>query len=97
MFRFIGRDWRPNRRVRVNFGAYCRPGDPCIDVLYTALLRTDSRGRFVFRLRAGQEQPGDEEAGIRSGGQPTFSQRVGRPGHRRTLLRRPRHRVIVPG
>jgi hypothetical protein len=97
VFRFTGRNWRPNRRVRVNFGVYCRPGEACIDVLYTALLRTDDSGRFSFRLRAGQEQDGDEKRGIRSGGQPTFQQRVGRPGHRRTLGRTPRYRVILPG
>jgi hypothetical protein len=97
VFRFTGHDWRPNRRVRVTFGAYCRPDEACIAILYFATVRTNDDGRFVFRLRAGEEQPGDGEAGISSGGQPTFSQRVGRPGHRRTVLRRPRYRVIVPG
>jgi hypothetical protein len=97
VFRFTGRGWRPNRRVRVSFGAYCRPDEACIAVLYTALLMTGSRGRFSFRLRAGQERAGDEERGIRSGGQPTFQQRVGRPGYRRTVSRRPRYRVILPG
>ena len=96
VFRFTGRGWRPNRRVRVNFGAYCRPGQACIAILNTVLLRTDSRGRFSFRLRAGQERAVDEERGIHSGGRPTFQQRVGRPGYRRTLSRRPRYRVILP-
>ncbi len=95
VFRFTGRGWRANRRVRVSFGAYCRPGEACIAILYTALLRTDSRGRFSFRLRAGQERAGDEERGIRSGGQPTFQQTVGSPGYRRTVSRRPRYRVTV--
>lgn len=97
VFRFRGRNWRQNGRVRVNFGVYCRPGDVCIDILYTALLKTDGRGRFVFRLRAGQKQASDDKHGIRSGGRPTFLQRVGRPGHRRTIGRSPRYRVILPG
>lgn len=63
-------------------------------MLYTALVRTTAQGRFSFRLRAGQEHDGDDERGIRSGGQPTFQQRVGRPGHRRTVSRTPRYRVI---
>jgi hypothetical protein len=97
VFTFRGRHWRPNRRVRVTFGAYCRPGDACPAIGYLQLLRTNGRGRFVFRLRAGAEQDGDREAGIRSGGRPTFQQRVGRGAGARTVSRSPRYRVILPG
>ena len=96
VFRFTGRHWRPNRRVRVTFGVYCRPGEVCIDLLNTALLRTDDRGRFSFRLRAGQEQKADAERHIRSGGQPTFQQRIRGRIRGRTLSRAPRYRVILP-
>jgi hypothetical protein len=93
VFRFEGRRWRPNRRVTVTFGAYCRPHEACPAIAYIARLRTNRRGRFVFRLRAGQERPGDERKHIRAGGTPTFSQRA-RNG--RTVSRIPRYRVIVP-
>jgi hypothetical protein len=93
VFRFEGRRWRPNRRVTVTFGAYCRPNEACIAIAYVAKLRTNGRGRFVFRLRAGQEQAGDGKKHIRAGGPPTFSQRA-RNG--RTVSRTPRYRVIVP-
>ncbi|HEV7846306.1 MAG TPA: hypothetical protein VGO83_08635 [Thermoleophilaceae bacterium] len=96
VFRFTGRNWRPDRRVRVTFGVYCRPGEACIDVLYLARVRTDAHGKFSFRLRAGQEQAGDDQHRIRSGGHPTFSQRAGRPGHRRTVSRSPRYVVNAP-
>jgi hypothetical protein len=96
VFKFTGRHWRPNRRVRINFGVYCPPNASCIDILYFAFRRTDDRGRFTFRLRAGQEQSGDSEHGIRAGGQPTFQQRVGPPGARRTVSRRPSYRVTQP-
>jgi hypothetical protein len=88
VFRFTGRGWRPNRRVRANFGVYCRPDEACIRILNTVRLKTDATGRFVFRLRAGQEQPGDHARRIYSGGRPSFSQR--------TVTRAPRYRVILP-
>jgi hypothetical protein len=97
VFRFTGRDWRPDRRVTATFGVYCPPGDACIAIAYVVRLRTSDSGRFVFRLRAGQEQPRDEERGVRSGSNPTFSHRVGRPGHIRYVSRTPRYRVTVPG
>jgi hypothetical protein len=93
VFRFVGRHWRPDRRVIANFGVYCRPGDLCIDIAYIARMRTDGTGRFVFRLRAGQEQPRDDERHIRSGGKPSFHQRLGK---NRTVTRRPRYTVVVP-
>jgi hypothetical protein len=93
VFRFEGRRWRPNRRVTVTFGAYCRPHEACPAIAYFARVRTNGRGRFVFRLRAGQEQPGDAQKGIRTGGVPTFTQRA-RSGRR--VSRTPRYRVIVP-
>ncbi|HEX6652830.1 MAG TPA: hypothetical protein VF072_08805 [Thermoleophilaceae bacterium] len=97
VFTFRGRHWRPDRRVRVNFGAYCRPNEACPDILYTALVRTNEDGRFTFRLRAGAEQHGDEAAGIRSGGTPTFQQRARIRGRARTVIRSPRYRVLLPG
>jgi hypothetical protein len=93
VFRFEGRRWRPNRRVGVIFGVYCPPGAACIDIAYFVRLRTDGRGRFTFRLRAGQEQSGDEERGIFAGGGPSFSQRSA-AGKR--ITRVPRYTVIVP-
>jgi len=88
VFRFEGRAWRPHRRVQITYGAYCRPDEACIAILYVGHARTDGRGRFAFRLRAGQEQPGDGERRIHSGGRPTFSQRG--------VSRSPRYRVILP-
>ena len=88
VFRFTGRGWRPNRRVSASFGAYCRPDEACIAILYVVTLHTDETGRFLFRLRAGQEQPGDHAKHIHSGGRPTFSQR--------RVSRSPRYRVILP-
>ena len=87
VFRFTGRGWRANRRVRVAFGLYCRPDVACPAIAQLVTLRTGPRGRFVFRLRAGQAQPGDNEAGIHSGSNPSFSQR--------TVTRAPRYRVIL--
>jgi len=72
----------------VTFGAYCRPDEACIAILYTGTVKTDARGRFAFRLRAGAEQPGDRARRIASGGHPSFSQR--------SIRRHPRYRVIVP-
>jgi hypothetical protein len=97
VFRFTGRGWRPNRRVRITFGAYCRPGEACIAILYFVAVQTNAKGRYTFRLRAGAEQAGDRERGILSGERPNFRQRAGRPGHRRTVSRAPRYRVILPG
>jgi len=93
VFTFRGRHWRPNRRVRVTFGPYCRPDEPCPAIAYLGRLRTNGRGRFVFRLRAGAEQEGDLEAHIHSGHGPTFEQRA----RTRTVSRSPRYRVILPG
>jgi len=88
VFRFEGRDWRPRTRVRVIYGVYCRPEQVCIDVAYFAHVRTDRRGRFTFRARAGEAQAGDRERKIVSGSGFSFSQR--------TVTRKPRYRVIVP-
>jgi hypothetical protein len=96
VFTFRGRHWRPNRRVRVTFGAYCRPGEACPDILYFSILRANARGRFAFRLRAGAEQDGDQEARIRAGGTPTFRQRARIRGRARTVRRTPGYRVILP-
>jgi hypothetical protein len=88
VLRIRGRAWRPNRLVRVFYGVYCPPGALCIDIAYIAHVRTDRRGRFTFRVRAGQPQAGDEDRHIHSGSGFTFSQR--------TVTRRPRYRVILP-
>jgi hypothetical protein len=88
VFRFEGRGWRPRKRVQVVYGVYCRPGEVCIRIAYVAHVRTDGRGRFTFRARAGEAQAGDRERKIVSGAGFMFSQR--------TVTRRPRYRVIVP-
>jgi hypothetical protein len=88
VFRFKGRRWLANRRVRVTFGPYCRPADACPAIAFIGTVSTNAKGRFVFKLRAGPEQPGDRAAGIRSGGGPSFSQR--------TVTRNPHYRVILP-
>jgi hypothetical protein len=93
VFTFRGRHWRPNRRMRVTFGPYCRPDEACPAIAYLGRLRTNGRGRFVFRLRAGAEQEGDREARIHSGHGPRFEQRA----RTRTVSRSPRYRVILPG
>ena len=93
VFRFEGRDWRPNRRVTVTFGPYCRPEDACPAIAYIGRLRTNGEGHFVFRLRAGQAQPGDARKRIRAAGRPAFSQRA-RSG--RMITRSPRYQVILP-
>jgi hypothetical protein len=93
VFRFEGRGWRPNRRFRAVFGAYCRPHEACILIAYELTLRTNRHGGFVFRLRAGQERRGDDEKGIHAGGRPVFSQRA-KSG--RMVKRTPRYRVILP-
>ena len=97
VFTFMGRRWRPNRRARVTFGVYCRPDEACPAIAAVGFLRTNVRGRFVFRLRAGPEQDGDRESGIHSGSAPTFDQRVRIRGRARTVSRTPRYRVILPG
>jgi hypothetical protein len=97
VFRFTGRGWRPNRRVRATFGAYCRPDEACIAIAYIVRLYADRTGRFAFRLRAGAARPGDHAKGIHSGARPSFAQRVVIPGRRsRTVTRQPRYRVILP-
>jgi hypothetical protein len=96
VFTFKGRRWRPNRRVTVTFGPYCRPDEACPAIAYLGRLRTGGHGGFTFRLRAGAEQDGDLEHGIHSGSGPSFSQRVGRRDRNRLVNRSPRYRVIVP-
>ena len=51
--------------------------------------------RFTFRARAGEAQAGDEDRKIRSGSGFTFSQRIGKPGERRLVRRRPLYQVTV--
>jgi hypothetical protein len=97
VFVFKGRHWRPDRRVTVTYGPYCRPDDACPAIAYVGRLRTGERGGFTFRLRAGAAQDGDVEHGIHSGGPPGFSQRMGRGDRSRTVSRSPRYRVILPG
>jgi hypothetical protein len=92
VFRFEGRGWRPERRVTVHFGPYCRPDEACPAIAYIGRVRTDGRGRFTFRLRAGASRPGDAERRIVSGGRPLFTQQVGE----REVTRSPRYRVTIP-
>jgi hypothetical protein len=93
VFRFKGRGWRPERRVTVWYGPYCRPDEACPEIAYIARLRTNDRGRFTFRLRAGDRQPGDAKRKIVAGAHPVFEQRVGE----RRVSRTPRYRVTLPG
>jgi hypothetical protein len=93
VFRFTGRGWRPQRRVTVYFGPYCRPDEACPAIAYVGRLRTNRDGRFAFRLRAGNARPGDVDRGIASGANPTFEQRAGE----RSVSRSPRYRVTIPG
>ena len=48
----------------------------------------------MFRLRAGQERPGDARKRISAGGRPAFSQRA-KSG--RIITRSPRYQVTLPG
>jgi hypothetical protein len=96
VFRITGRGWRPSRRVSVIYGVYCRPDQPCIEIAYFARLRTNSRGGFTFRVRAGQPRPNDRERRIFAGSGFTFSQWVGKPSDRRVVRRRPRYRLVLP-
>jgi hypothetical protein len=91
-FRFTGRGWRPQRRVTVYYGPYCRPDEACPAIAYVGRLRTSREGRFSFRLRAGAARPGDADRRIASGANPTFAQRSA--GH--TVSRSPRYRVVLP-
>lgn len=93
VFRFRGHGWRPDRRLTATYGVYCRPDEACIEIAYIVRLRTDRHGRFSFRLRAGEERPGDAEHKIHAGGDPTFSQ----SNRKHTVSRKPRYRVILPG
>jgi hypothetical protein len=93
VFVFRGTKWRPERRVRVNFGAYCRPGEACPAIGFTGLIRTNERGRFTFRLRAdGDWMDDDADTRVPSGGHPSFQQRA----RGRTITRTPRYEVTIP-
>jgi len=96
VFRIRGRGWRPSRRVEIVYGVYCRPGQACVAIAYLAHLRTNSRGGFSFRVRAGQSQTGDDDRKIASGRGFTFSQWRGKPNDSRLVQRRPRYQVILP-
>ena len=88
VFRFEGRGWLARKRVTVVYGAYCRPDEACPAIAYVGRIRTNRHGRFTFRARAGQAQPGDAARRIHSGSGFAFSQR--------TVTRKPRYRVILP-
>lgn len=96
VFRIKGRGWLPRKRVEVFYGPYCRPDQACPASAAIARLRTNRRGGFTFRVRAGQSEPGDAERGIVSGGHPGFSQWRGRPHESRLVQRSPRYNVVVP-
>ena len=93
VFRISGRAWRPNRRVEVFYGVYCPPGALCPAIGYEGHIRTNRRGRFTFRVRAGQPQPGDDDRKIHAGAGFEFSQRT---ASQRTVTRKPRYRVTLP-
>ncbi len=92
VFRFEGRRWRPERRVTVYYGPYCRPDEACPAIAYIGRVRTNERGRFTFKLRAGTARPGDAERRIASGGRPVFTQKVGE----RDVTRAPKYTVTIP-
>jgi hypothetical protein len=92
VFVFRGRAWRSERRVRVWYGPYCRPDEACPAIAYLGRLRTNERGRFTFRLRAGASRRGDTARRIHSGSNPTFSQRA----RGRTVSRSPDYEVTLP-
>jgi hypothetical protein len=96
VFRIKGRGWRPGRRVEVVYGVYCRPDQACIAIAYVTHLRTNRRGGFSFRVRAGQAQPGDRDRRIAPGSGFTFSQWLGKPNESHLVQRRPRYQVILP-
>jgi hypothetical protein len=96
VFRIKGRGWRPQKRVEVYYGVYCPPDAACIAIAYFAHLRTNRYGRFAFRVRAGQPQPGDRDRKITSGSDFTFSQWLAKPSESHLVRRAPRYRVILP-
>ena len=97
VFRFRGRGWRPNRRVEIFYGPYCQPGAACPAIAFMVRLRTNERGRFVFRFRVGPVKEGDDEQDVHAGGgEPVFEQLVGRPRHTRWLRRQPHFTANEP-
>ena len=96
VFRISGRGWRAGRRVEIVYGVYCRPKEACIAIAYLAHLRTNLRGGFSFRVRAGEPRPGDRDRGIVAGSGFTFSQWLGKPNESHLVQRRPRYRVVLP-
>jgi hypothetical protein len=92
VFVFQGRRWRPERRVRVDYGVYCRPDEACPEIALAAVTRTDERGRFRFRLRADGDWVAGEQRRVHSGASPTFRQRA----RGRTIARTPRYQVTIP-
>jgi hypothetical protein len=91
VFRISGRAWRPNRPVQVFYGVPCPPGAICPAIGYSGRIRTNRRGRFTFRVRAGEPQSGGDDRNIHAGGGFKFSQRT---ASHRTITRKPRYRVI---
>jgi hypothetical protein len=96
VFRIRGRGWRPQKRVEVFYGPYCRPDQACPAIAYLGRFRTNRRGGFTFRVRAGQPQPGDRERRITAGSGFGFTQWLGRPYESHRVQRAPRYRVILP-
>jgi hypothetical protein len=96
VFRIRGHGWRPRKRVEVHYGPYCRPDQACPAIAYLGHVRTNCRGRFTFRVRAGQAQPGDRDRKITSGSGFGFTQWLGKPHESHRVQRVPRYRVILP-
>ena len=93
VFVFKGTKWRPERPVRINYGAYCRPNEACPAIGFVAFVRTSERGRFTFRLRAdGGWMDDTQRTRVPSGGHPTFQPR----SRGRTIARTPRYEVTIP-
>jgi hypothetical protein len=91
LFRFVGRAWRPNRKVEASYGKYCE-GD-CDNEGFTARVRTNRRGGWVFRFRYGYREAGDRERGIISGEPSVFTQWIDRPYQSRQIRRKAPHRI----
>jgi hypothetical protein len=61
VFRFSGRGWRPERRVNIWFGMYCRPDEACPAIAYIDRVRTNRHGRWsgsrpTFSQRVGKRE-----------------------------------------
>src|SRR5688572_21558637 len=59
VFVYRGREWPRRARIEASYGSYCAPRTDCAGVGLGTSLRTDAKGRFIFRLRYGRTLPKD--------------------------------------